>query len=133
MSFGWRVFAVLLLSTAAYAGTPGTFRGIVYSGQDTRPGWVYVVGRNDTLRLVHIKNANFTYAEEFPNRLRRANPAKSLKPGADVRVTAEQDSNGHWQATDVEIIALDAGRRDRKRGEIPEPSQRRPELQTRKN
>lgn len=99
-----RSVAFLLLATSAYAGTPGTFRGIMYPGQNTKPGWVYIVGRNDALRLVHIANAVVSYADEFPEARRRPVPAKDLKPGAEVRVTAEQDSDGEWRASEVEII-----------------------------
>jgi hypothetical protein len=107
---GWasRLIAFLLLATAALAGTPGTFRGIMYPGRDTKPGWVYIVGRNDALRLVHIADAVVSYADEFPQRSRRALPAKDLKPGAEVRVTAEQDSDGEWRASEVEIISAAA-------------------------
>lgn len=129
MSLGARVLAVMLLTAAAFAGTPGTFRGVLYPGQNTKPGWVYIVGRNETLRLVHIANASVSYAEEFPARLRREKPAKSLRPGADVRITAEQDADGNWEATEVEIIALEAHERRRS---VPE-SPARPELQTRRN
>jgi hypothetical protein len=103
---GWvsRSVALLLLATSAFAGTPGTFRGVMYPGRDTKPGWVYIVGRNDALRLVHIANAVVSYADEFPEERRRPVPAKDLKPGAEVRVTAEQDSNGEWRASEVEII-----------------------------
>jgi hypothetical protein len=103
---GWapQLIAILLLATSAFAGSPGTFRGIMYPGQNTKPGWVYIVGRNDMLRLVHIANAVVSYAEEFPQERRRAVPARDLKPGAEVRVTAEQDSDGEWRASEVEII-----------------------------
>ncbi len=80
----------------------------MYPGQDTKPGWVYIVGRNDALRLVHIANAVVSYAEEFPQNRRRAVPANDLKPGAEVRVTAEQDSTGEWRASEVEIISAAA-------------------------
>lgn len=130
MGFRAKLLAVLLLATAAYGGTPGTFRGELYPGQDTKPGWVYIVGRNETLRLVHIANASVFYADEFPTRLRRQKPATSLKPGVDVRVTAEQDENGNWQASEIEIIGLKM--RNRKRGAEPDRSVIRPELQTRK-
>lgn len=131
MSFGARLLVVVLLAAAAFAGTPGTFRGQLYEGQNTKPGWVYIVGRNETLRLVHIANASVFYADEFPTRLRKEKPATSLKPGVDVRVTAEQDENGNWQATEIEIIGPET--RQRKRNAEPEGAFGRPELQTRKN
>jgi hypothetical protein len=135
MGLGVRLLAFLLLTSIAFAGTPGTFRGILYPGRNTKPGWVYIVGRNDTLRLVHIANASIVYAEEFPQRLRRANPAKALRPGADVRVTAEQDKKGNWRAREVEIISLTAdGPKDQKQQrQIAPEHPASPELQTRKN
>jgi hypothetical protein len=96
--------ALLLVATQVFAGTPGTFRGVVYLGRNTKPGWVYIVGRNDSLRLVHIADANVSYAEEFPPERRRSVPAQDLRPGAEVRVTAEQDAEGNWRASQIEII-----------------------------
>jgi len=130
MGFGVRALAILLLATTASAGTPGTFRGTLYPGRDTKPGWVYIVGRNNTLRLVHIAHARISYAEEFPAKLRAGHPARALRPGADVRVTAEQDQKGNWQASKIEIISLKP--RPDTRRHLPEPPTR-PELQTRKN
>lgn len=131
MGLAVRLFSILLLTATACAGTPGIFRGVLYPGRDTKPGWVYIVGRNDTLRLVHIAKANIVYAEEFPAELRNVNPAKALKPGADVRVTAEQDAKGNWRASEVEIIS--PKEKPRRRRNPKAESSQHPELQTRKN
>ncbi len=88
------------------AGTPGSFRGVLYKGADTKPGWWYVVGRNDSLRLVYTANASVTYAEEVPEEDRKPRPRRSLVPGTEVRVTAEQDGKGAWRATEVEILSV---------------------------
>jgi len=111
-----RIAVVLLLSTVAFAGTPGSFRGVLYEGTDTKPGWWYVVGRNDSLRLVYVGRASVTYAEEVPREDRRPIAAQSLTAGAEVRVTAEQDGKGEWRATEVEILSVTGARRSASKG-----------------
>ena len=88
--------AFLLLLTSLWA-TPGTFRGIVIHGPDITPGWMF------------LKSAN--------GQVRQKAPALSIVTGADVRVTAEQDKDGEWLASKIEILSL--------HGELPvEPSER---------
>lgn len=106
MSVALRATVVLLLSVGAFAGTPGSFRGILYKGTDTKPGWWYVVGRNDSMRLVYVANAQVTYADEVRQEDRKPLPARSLTAGAEVRVTAEQDERGAWRATEIEILSV---------------------------
>lgn len=95
---------MLLVAAAGFAGTPGTFRGIVYHGSTARPGWVYVVGKNNSMRLVEVAHATIIYAEDFTGPDRQADAVREFKPGAEVRVTAEQDAHGNWRATEIEII-----------------------------
>ncbi len=99
----WLMGAVLLLS---YPGVAGTFRGMIVRGPDAWPGWVYVAGRNHSLRRVEVSRASVTYDDGVPMRLRKKNPRQSLAPGADVRVTADQDDQGEWRATEIEILRL---------------------------
>jgi hypothetical protein len=106
MSLTSRLIAVLLLSSAAFAGTPGSFRGVLYQGTDTKPGWWYVVGRNDSMRLVYVAKAQVSYADEVPLQDRKPIPSQSLTAGAEVRVTAEQDKHGAWRATEIEILSV---------------------------
>jgi hypothetical protein len=106
MSMTSRMAAVLLLSLTALAGTPGSFRGVLYSGTDTKPGWWYVVGRNDSMRLVYVARAQVSYADEVPQEDRKPVPAQSLTEGAEVRVTAEQDKHGAWRAREIEILSV---------------------------
>jgi hypothetical protein len=106
-----RTAVVVLLTTASLAGTPGSFRGILYAGADTKPGWWYVAGRHDSLRLVYLGNATVTYDEKVPGADRLSVPAQSLASGADVRVTAEQDEKGMWRATEVEILSVKGTKR----------------------
>jgi hypothetical protein len=55
-------------------------------------------------RRVDIARARITYDEDVPAANRRSDPTEALTPGVEVRVTAEQDSNGEWKATRVEIL-----------------------------
>lgn len=106
-----RIAASLLISIAAFAGTPGSFRGVLYQGTDTKPGWWYVVGHNDSLRLVYLGRAVVMYGDEVPQQDRRPVPSQSITSGAEVRVTAEQDAHGAWRATEVEILRVKGSRK----------------------
>lgn len=104
------IVAFLLGSTIVLAGTPGTFRGTVVSspGKEKIDGrWIYIKGRNGMLRRVEISRASVSYEESVPKAKRQALPELSLQPGAEVRVTAEQDSEGEWRAKEVEVLGED--------------------------
>lgn len=94
-----------------YFGVPGTFRGTVVKGPDHQRGWIYVAGRNDTLRKVEITRATVSYNESVPVRLRAKTPKQSLVEGTEVRVTAEPDNHGAWFATEIEILRVSPQRR----------------------
>ena len=94
------------LSVALCAGTPGIFQGQVFRDQNASPGWIYVQGRNGMLRRVEISRARVLYAPSVPAADRAKNPAQDLIPGAEVRVTAEQDGDGEWRASRVEILKI---------------------------
>lgn len=96
--------ALLLTSAIAIAGTLGGFRGVLYKGAETRDGWWYVAGQNHSLRLVNTGAATVTYGAGVSKEDRQIAPSRALKEGCEVRVTAEQDSNGIWQAREIEII-----------------------------
>ena len=98
------LFVLLLGHSIGKAGTPGSFRGVLVQGANTKPGWIYVQSRHDMLRLVRIKGAGVHYSEKIPALLRRRNPAESLQPGVEVRVTAHEDGHGHWHAEQIEIL-----------------------------
>lgn len=104
----------VLVPLALPAATPGSFRGILIEGADTKPGWMYVQSRNDMLRLVKLSGAEVYYADEIPENLRHRRPADSLKAGAEVRVLAEEDGHGRWTAREVEILVLAPARRARR-------------------
>ena len=94
------------LSLSLFAGTPGIFQGQIYQGRGTTSGWIYVQGRNGTLRKVEISRARVVYAESVPSRERARDPKQDLAQGAEVRITAEQDSDGEWRASQVEILQI---------------------------
>jgi hypothetical protein len=96
----------LIFSDVTFAGTPGSFRGTIVNAPDaTRAkNWIYVQGRNGMARRVDISHASVTYDDSVPAGNRRSNPADALTPGVEVRVTAEQASDGEWRASGVEIL-----------------------------
>jgi hypothetical protein len=105
---------VCLAALAAWAGTPGTFRGTVHEGANTKPGWIYVEAFNGNLRLVDVRRANVHYEEAVegdddaaPQPLPSRRTPR-LTTGTDVRVTAEQDKRGYWHASEVEVYAKPA-------------------------
>ncbi len=100
--------ALLLISASLWAGTPGTFRGIVITGPDHEPGWIMVKGANGQMRRVGISKAQVVYAESVPTKDRQQKPESSIVHGAEIRVTADQDDNGEWKAQKIEILKLKA-------------------------
>ena len=104
------VASLVLLSTALLAGTPGVFRGTLVSGPGNEKidgRWIYVKGRNGTLRRVEISRAKVIYMDSVPEAKREKMPETALKPGAVVRVTAQQDKDGEWRAEEVELLGDD--------------------------
>jgi hypothetical protein len=106
----WRT-VVLLLGTALllHAGTPGSFRGSIVDGPSAAKGWIYVQGRNGMARRVNIAHARVAYDEEVPATERRPKAEDGLVVGTEVRVTAEQGSDGEWKASEVEILKVEGG------------------------
>src|SRR5205807_9285946 len=71
------------------------------------PRWMYVQGKNGTIRRANIVKALIEYDDDYPHAKRHKNAADSLMKAAVVRVTAEQDiaKDGEWQATNVLIVS----------------------------
>lgn len=88
------------------AGAPGSFRGVIVQGPPDGHGqhWIYVQAPNGTARRVDISGARVSYDEDVPAAERRSNPMEALTTGTEVRVTAEQGSDGEWKASKVEIL-----------------------------
>ena len=97
---------ILAACASLLAGTPGSFRGTIVDAPESSPGknWIYVQGRNGTARRVEISRADVSYDEDVPQANRAKNPSEALVPGAEVRVTAEQGSDGEWTASTIEIL-----------------------------
>lgn len=95
-----------LLCSLAQAATQGSFRGTVVEGDKGAPQgeWLYVRGRNGSIRRVDISQAVIGYDETVPADQRKSSAREQLVVGAEVRVTAEQRSDGEWHATRVEIV-----------------------------
>src|ERR1041385_2905124 len=91
----------VLLCTVAQAATPGSFRGEVVEGDKGAPesGWLYVRGRNGSIRRVDISKAAIGYDEDMPADERKSSAREQLIVGAEVRVTAEQGNDGEWRAS----------------------------------
>jgi hypothetical protein len=100
------LLAVALFSSLGRAAAQGSFRGTVVEGdKGASPGaWLYVRGRNGSIRRVDISQAVISYDETVPADQRKSSAREQLVVGAEVRVTAEQGSDGEWRATRVEII-----------------------------
>ena len=101
----WTVTLILGIGVAVSAGTPGSFRGTIVDGPHSgEKNWIYVQGRNGMARRVDISRARVIYDESVPTAGRLAKPEDALISGAEVRVTAEQGSDGEWKASRVEIL-----------------------------
>jgi hypothetical protein len=101
----------LLLSVLVYAGTPGSFRGKIVEGphSGTERNWIYIQARNGMVRRVEVSHARVEYDEDVPAARRSSNPQEDLKAGAEVRITAEQGSDGEWRASRIEILNAAVG------------------------
>ena len=120
---------LLLIVTSALAGTPGSFRGIVVESPDKEKSagrWIYVKGKNGMMRRVEISKAKVSYGESVPKTRREEVPDLSLTPGAEIRVIAEQESDGEWHATEIELLGseLDEFDHELPRGHPPIDSSR---------
>lgn len=106
MRYGAVLLVALCWCCMVEAGTAGSFRGMVVEGEKGAPqeGWLYVQGRNGSMRRVDISKSAIAYDESVPADQRKSSAREQLAIGAEVRVTAEQDSNGEWHASRVEIL-----------------------------
>jgi hypothetical protein len=113
----WVAALILGFCFAVSAGTPGSFRGTIVDGPHSgEKNWIYVQSRNGMARRVDISRARVIYDESVPTAGRLQKPEDGLVPGAEVRVTAEQGSDGEWKATRVEILRM-AANEERRAGE----------------
>jgi hypothetical protein len=111
MKRGWaRVLLVtVLLCCVPSLAVEGMFQGRVVNPPYVarlKSGWIYVQGRNHSLRRVEVAHAAIVFGEEVPASQKRKCDMECLEVGQEVRVYAEQDSRGEWRATRVEILRL---------------------------
>ena len=102
----WTFPLIIGLVVLVRAGTPGSFRGTIVVGphDSASKSWIYVQSRNGMARRVDISHACVSYDESVPTATRLPKPEDALTAGAEVRVTAEQGSDGEWRASRVEIL-----------------------------
>lgn len=100
------LLAAALFYSLAQAATSGSFRGTVVEGDKGAPqaGWLYVRGRNGAIRRVDISQAAVSYDDAVPADERKTSAREQLAVGAEVRVTAEQNGDGEWRASRIEVI-----------------------------
>ncbi len=98
------LFCAEMLSASA----AGIFRGFVVDAPkaEARAGWIYVNSPNGMMRRVKVSKARVFYSRAVPLSSRNAQPSKSLVNGTEIRVTAEQDGDGEWNASEIEILRL---------------------------
>lgn len=109
----WAALVCLVFSfSIAAVAALGIFRGTLVEPppQQSRDGWIFVQSPKGMLRQVEISKAKISYSEDVPTTGRAHSPSADLVPGAEVLVTAEQDGQGEWRATEIEILNLGRGR-----------------------
>ncbi len=96
---------ILFFGTCAFAAS-GSFVGQVVNGPNADAGkkWVFVQSKKGATRKVEISSAKIVFDDDVPKKDRTAKPEDAIKEGAQVRVTASQDSSGEWKASEVEIL-----------------------------
>ena len=107
-SLGVVIVVCLLCAEILSASAAGIFRGFVVEAPkaEARAGWIYVNSPNGMMRRVKVSRARVYYSHSVPLSLRNPQPSKSLVSGTEIRVTAEQDGDGEWNATEIEILHL---------------------------
>lgn len=106
------ICGVLLISLPGVA-VDGMFQGKVVDppvDQPLKVGWIFVQGRNHMLRRVEVAHAIVVFGQQVPASQQHNCRMECIQPGQEIRVTAEQDSNGEWRAKRVEILQLTTSR-----------------------
>ena len=87
-------------------GAIGIFQGLAIPGSSHETGkYIYVQGRNGSLRRVKITGAKVSYADSIPLSQRIKSPIECLQERPEVKVTAEQGGSGEWKAREIVIIS----------------------------
>jgi hypothetical protein len=106
------LLALLFVMPLMGAKTPGVFRGVLVESPkgETATGFVFLRARNGNMRKVETTKAVVAYDESVPKDQQTVSAAEALKPGADVRITAEQEGDGEWHASRIDIMGSQAAR-----------------------
>ena len=67
-------------------------------------GFVYLKARNGNMRKVEMTRAVIAYDDSVPKEQQTTAASEALKPGVDVRITAEQEGDGEWHASRIDIL-----------------------------
>jgi hypothetical protein len=104
------MLALLFFVPLLAANTSGVFRGVLVENPkgEQAHGFVFLRARNGSMRKVETSKAQVAYDESVPKEQQMGAPSDALKPGADVRVTAEQSSDGEWHASRIDIMSSQA-------------------------
>ena len=104
------MMALLFFVPLMAANTSGVFRGVLVESPkgERANGFVFLRARNGSMRKVETSKAQVAYDESVPKEQQMGAPSEALKPGADVRVTAEQSSDGEWHASRIDIMSSQA-------------------------
>ncbi len=94
---------------------------MVVRGPDHQRGWIYVAGRNESLRRVEVTKAVVTYDDAVPERQRSRAAREEIVEGAEIRVTGEPDAKGEWHASEIEIVKISPKKRRAVRAAGVEP------------
>jgi hypothetical protein len=104
------MLALLFLVPLMAANTSGVFRGVLVESPkgEQANGFVFLRARNGTMRKVETSKAQVAFDESVPKEQQMGAASEALKPGADVRITAEQASDGEWHASRIDIMGTQA-------------------------
>ncbi len=102
---------VLISHLGLAEGPIGIFEGRVVQGTSREAGtYIYVQSKNGNMRRVRIKGARVYYADSVPAIQRTRAAAECLREPSQVRITAEQNKNGEWNAREIMILRLPSPR-----------------------
>ena len=103
------LLALLFIVPLLSANTSGVFRGIlVEDPHGSSKGFLYLRSHNGNMRRVETSKATVAFDESVPKEQQMGAAADALKPGADVRITAEQEGDGEWHASRIDIMGTQA-------------------------
>jgi len=100
----WALAAAFAIVGAGWAGTLGSFAGIVVVGPPEPGHWLYVEGHDHGIRRVNVTAARIHYGSDVPADARREPIPDVLPAGTYIRVHAEQGPDGEWHAAEIEIL-----------------------------